>query len=392
MKQVQAQHLQTEKLTNSEGYFQSLFEAIPEGIIVTDASGKILNFNPAAEHILKLKRSEIEGVLCASLNLETINTDGDPLTFEEAIFSRAIINKSPVMDSIVGIRRSNETISWICSNAVPLFNSNDEVQSIVTTLTDITERKQAEEKLQKSCKKERKLRQEMEVEIENRLKFTKELAHELKTPLTSALASSDLLVSELNEGPLLSLARNINQSTCNLNNRINELLDLTKAEMGMLDLEYEQIDPLQLLQDIVDEMAPVALKHKQSLTLDVSTPLQQIVIDEARLKQVVLNLLTNAIKFTPEEGTISLKAGQDGTSWIVEVHHTGHGITIEKQQRLLKPYRKIESDGDRIKILGLGLAQSKTLVELHGGQIWAENHTDKGSTIGFAIPFLRTPE
>ena len=327
MKQVQAQHSQTEKLNNSEGYFRSLFEAIPEGIIVTDVTGKILNFNPAAEHILKLERSEIEGIPCASLNLETINTDGDPLTFEEAIFSRVITKKSPVMNSIVGIKRSDGTISWICSNAVPLFNSTNEVQGIVTTLTDITERKQAEEKLQKSCKAERKLRQEMEGDIENRLKFTKELAHELKTPLTSALASSDLLVSELNEGPLLSLARNINQSTYNLNNRINELLDLTKAEMGMLHLEYEQIDPLQLLQNIVDEMAPVALKHKQSLTLDVSTPLQQIIIDETRLKQVIINLLTNAIKFTPEEGTISLKARQDDTSWIVEVHHTGHGIT-----------------------------------------------------------------
>ena len=162
--------------------------------------------------------------------------------------------------------------------------------------------------------------------------------------------------------------------------------------MGMLHLEYEQTDPLQLLQDIVDEMAPVALKHKQSLTLDVSTPLQQINIDEVRLKQVVLNLLTNAIKFTPEEGIISLKARQDDASLIVKVHHPGHGIAIEKQQRLLEPYRKMESDGDRIKVLGLGLAQSKTLVELHGGQIWAENHIDKGSTIGFAIPFLRTPE
>lgn len=251
---------------------------------------------------------------------------------------------------------------------------------------DITERERAQEKLEELYEQERKLRKELEAEAQRRIEFTRALVHELKTPLTPVLSSSELLATELHEEPWVSIARNIHRGAANLNNRIDELLDLARGEIGMLQLDPKEVDALQLLHEIAEDMAVVVSDNGQSLVLALAPSLPLVWADEERLRQVVLNLLINASKFTPEGGKITLKAREKDGALVVEVQDTGQGISEEEQQRLFQPYHRQINDRERLSGLGLGLALCKYLVELHGGKIWVASQVGKGSTFGFSVP------
>ena len=259
--------------------------------------------------------------------------------------------------------------------------------------TDITKRKKDERELQKSEGKlrrlyqhEKDLRQKLEEEISKRVEFTRALVHELKTPITPVLASSELLIEELPKGPLVGLVKNINQGALNLNRRIDELLDLAKSELGTIELNPELKDPLQILNNIVESVTPMAQRNRLSLNFESPPSVSSVWIDEDRFRQIVLNLLNNALKFTPEGGRVTLKAGEEDANLIVEVQDTGRGISKKEQERIFEPYHKMESDRARLSGLGLGLSLAKNLVELHGGRIWVKSRKGNGSTFGFSIP------
>jgi signal transduction histidine kinase len=283
-------------------------------------------------------------------------------------------------------RRKDGSLIDVTLSTAPLRDAEGNFSGSMAVIADITQRKQAEEKIEELYEQERGLRHELQTEMERRVEFTRALVHELKTPLTPVLASSSVLVDELQGEPLLSLARNIEQGASNLNNRIDELLDLARGEIGMLHLNPQPVEPLRLLSVIANYMAPVASSHSQTLTLDLPPSLPLVWADEGRLRQIVLNLLSNAAKFTPEGGKITLRARETGANLVIEVQDSGHGISKEEQQQLFEPYHRLERDRERLSGLGLGLALCKTLVELHGGRIWVESSVGQGSTFIFSVP------
>lgn len=251
---------------------------------------------------------------------------------------------------------------------------------------DITELERAEAKLQEAYEKERRLRQEIEAEVERKILFTRALVHELKTPLTPVLASSELLVSELQEEPYLSLAKNIHRGAANLDRRIDELLDLARVEIGMLEVNPKAVDARPLLLAIADDMQAMVTSNGQSLMMNIPPYLSPAWADEERLRQIVLNLLINASKFTPEGGRIMLRVKEENSYLVVEVEDTGPGIPKEVQEQLFQPYHRQIPGREHLSGLGLGLALCKNLVELHGGKIWVQSEIGQGSTFGFSIP------
>ncbi len=252
--------------------------------------------------------------------------------------------------------------------------------------TDITEAERTRDQLQEAYEKEKALRQELEAEFERRVFFTRALVHELKTPLTPVLASSELLVSELSEEPYLSLAKNIHRGANNLNRRIDELLDLARMEIGMLQVNLTSVNPIPLLSSIADDMKAMLTSNRQTMSLSIPDSLPPVLADPDRLRQIVLNLMINASKFTPEGGKITLCASVQGENLLVQIEDTGTGISMEEQKELFQPYRSLKTDKERLSGLGLGLALCKYLVELHGGQIWVNSEVGKGSTFSFSIP------
>ncbi|MFC1899868.1 CHASE4 domain-containing protein [Chloroflexota bacterium] len=256
----------------------------------------------------------------------------------------------------------------------------------VTSLNDITERKHATETLRRRYERERTLRRQLEEEIQKRVEYTRALVHELRTPITPVLAATELLLEEIKEEPLLRLVQSIDRSAKNLNQRIEELLDLARGETGMLQLDRIPMDPLLLLTNITSEMTPVAQSYKQTLTANLPSSLPKIIADSGRLQQVITNLLTNAFKFTPAGGKITLQAKESNGNLIVEVEDNGPGIDKEERTRIFEAYYRRVEDRERLSGLGLGLALSKNLVELHGGKIWVKSSKGKGSVFGFSIP------
>jgi two-component system KDP operon response regulator KdpE len=303
--------------------------------------------------------------------------------------SRAI---SPSRTLELELKRRDGSTVWTEVVAVVMRDEYFRPTGILGIARDISERKKAREELREAYEKEKQLREQLEVEMKSRVEFTRALTHELRIPLTSILASSDMLITQLHEEPVASLAKNINWGATNLNSRIEELLDLARLETGMLELKVDSVDLVQLLHETASRMAPVAETQGQTLNISVPPILPQVQGDAPRLQQVVLNLLDNAIKFTPRGGKISLHAREVDSSVVVEVQDTGRGLPDRELSRLFEPYYRLQRGFGRQGGLGLGLALCKTLVELHSGAIWAKSQLGKGSIFGFSLPLQRAAE
>jgi Signal transduction histidine kinase len=245
--------------------------------------------------------------------------------------------------------------------------------------------------LRELYEKERSLHNCLEIEVQKRAEFTRALFHELKTPLTPLLPASEYLVNEIKNEPARSFARCVRSGVEKLDHRIEELLDLARGEVGILTLKQEQVRPSSLLGEAVDYFRPLAAKYEQQLISDFSYSLPAVWVDRDRIKQVVLNLLSNAMKFTRRGGIITVVSVVKGEYLEVSVTDTGRGIEKDRLEHIFLPYhqrmpassRKID---EKLGGLGLGLALCKIIVELHGGEIWVRSHRGKGSTFSFTIP------
>jgi two-component system response regulator VicR len=364
-------------LANSEEHFRALIENSLEAMAIIDREGHISFLSPSFERLLGYKLEEHMG----KNPFAFVHADDLPRVFN--IFGDLARKHGAVARSELRVWHKDGSLRFIEVVGQNLLH-NPAVNGIVANIRDITEQKQAEEALKHLYQQERELRQQLEQEMKKRVEFTRAIAHELKTPLTSLLASSDLLASEIDTEPLQTLARNIRQGALNLDSRINELLDLVRGEVGMLELKLEMVDLSQILRDIADSMKPVALKRGQSLDLSLPPSLPVVRADPGRLQQIVTNLLDNALKFTPPGGNVRLGAKRKDNDIVVEVRDTGRGISKDEQQYLFQPHQlpRVESSEG----LGLGLALCKTLVELHGGKIWVKSSIGRGSTFGFSLP------
>jgi len=349
-------------------------------IAITDMKGIITYANPAMEETYGYKKGEMLGKSVITLN-------SNPEMANEIM--SAMIKIGSWHGEIETIKKNGETFPALLSLST-IRDEKDNPIAMMGAVRDITERKQAEKKLQELYNGETRLRQELETEMRRRVEFTRALVHELKTPLTPVLTSSDMLTTELKQEPLLSLAKNISRGAVRLNSRIDELLDLARGEIGTLRLAFTRVEPSQLLRDVVDEIALAASRRKQSLELELPASLSPVRGDEERLRQIVVNLLNNACKFTPEGGKITVRAKESDAFLTVEVQDTGLGLSDEDQQRLFQPYYRSEDDRQRLSGLGLGLALCKTLVELHSGKIWVQSRVGEGSTFGFSVPLETT--
>lgn len=236
---------------------------------------------------------------------------------------------------------------------------------------------------------ERAERIALERQAKERSEFIAAISHELKTPLTSIIASGDLLSEEIQgeeQEPQRRLIQNIVHSAHSLLARLDELLDADKKGVRRPRLQLKPLDIKFLLEDVKARVSPIAKSKEQSLTLDLPDSLPIAAADAQQLEQVLLNLLTNASKFTPEGGSIILRAKKRKADLVVEVQDSGIGIPKEEQARLFQPYSRVESDRQSYPGLGLGLALAKQIVELHGGKIWVESELGKGSTFAFSLP------
>jgi PAS domain S-box-containing protein len=375
-----------EAMRESQERFIGVYERSPIGIALYDGTGRLVHMNKACLDMFGL--SDVSQAAAPPLLSAPLLSDKAKARLAAGKTARheGPFDLNAIRDVGLYATTRSGTI-YLDVLITPLgVQEGTRASGYLVQIQDITERKRAEEMLTEAYHKERDLRQKLEAEIKTRVEFTRALVHELKTPLTPVLAASSALTEILDEGTPLEFARNIARGASRLSGRIDELFDLTRGETGMLDLSWKQVDLLSVLHGIADEMIPVALTRDQSLILDLPPSLPPVRADDSRLKQVVLNLLSNALKFTPEGGKVVLRAKEEDQSLVVEVQDNGPGIPGDEQEWLFQPYRRLRSGTRPSGGLGLGLALSKTLVELHGGRIWVQSREGRGSTFSFSVP------
>ena len=223
-------------------------------------------------------------------------------------------------------------------------------------------------------------------------KFLATFSHELRSPLNSIIGFSELLASQFNELPPESVRefmRNITTSGQHLQQIINDILDLSKIEAGKLDLHIASY-PIGYFRESVERVLAAAIKEKSiNLEFDLSTEFDEIVVDQTRFKQILINLISNAIKFSTPGSTVSISMQRVGNDIQFEVHDTGIGMKAEEMEILFKPFRQAASSrGMNSQGMGLGLAITKKLIELHGGSIWVASEWQQGTTVSFKIPMI----
>ena len=256
-------------------------------------------------------------------------------------------------------------------------------------LENITERKLMEQRVLELYSQEKKQRLELQEEAKARGIFIDVLAHELRTPVTPILASIEMLddlEQESTETVRKRLINNILESSKILVHRLEELLELARFSRGAFKLNLTSIEFGQFIQEVVSCFNPALRQKEQRLAVELPDGLPSVEADSSKLEQVLINLLSNASKFSPDRSLIKLKLSFKGRELQIDVEDQGIGIPLEEQETLFQPYHRVLQDRQQIPGLGLGLAVSRQIIEAHGGKIWLTSQSGRGSIFSFRIP------
>ncbi|MCC6470831.1 MAG: hypothetical protein IT563_21125 [Alphaproteobacteria bacterium] len=278
---------------------------------------------------------------------------------------------------------------YVAVDDFPLRALRHTMDSLLATQADL--RAQVE-RTEDALALSREERQRAEVANRTKSEFLANMSHELRTPLNAIIGFSDLIRTQ-SFGPIAERYRayvgDIHDSGTHLLKIINDILDIAKIEAGHFKLSAEAIDAQAIAADCVHLMHERAIGAGLDLRLvEASGALPEIMVDPVRVKQVLLNLLANAIKFTPKGGTVTVAlrgVGREGVE--IDVADTGIGMTPADMELAFQPFRQVDnSHTRRYQGTGLGLSIAKALTELHGGELRAASAPDRGTTVTIYLP------
>lgn len=392
-----------EALKESEARFRTLFESSPDGIFITDPDTlEILDCNAQACEMNGYSREELVGRSINLLHPEEVRaqTTGGPegrARFVEQLRQRGVITVESVH-----VRKDGTTFPMETSMCLLELGGRDVVMGIDR---DISERRRAEEELARHREHLEELvasrTAELAVERDraeaaDRLKsaFLATMSHELRTPLNSIIGFTGVLLKGLG-GPLTEEQSRqlgmVKSSAQHLLVLINDVLDLSKIEAGQLRVSFTPFALKDAVDDCLRALAPAAERKGLSLVSEVDPAAGTILSDRRRVEQVLLNLVSNAVKFT-EAGSVRVSAAREGTWVVIRVRDTGIGIAAEDLPNLFRPFQQLESGlTRRFEGTGLGLSICRRLVEMLRGEISVESVPGRGSTFSFRLPAGEAP-
>jgi signal transduction histidine kinase/putative methionine-R-sulfoxide reductase with GAF domain len=235
---------------------------------------------------------------------------------------------------------------------------------------------------------------ELEAASQHKSEFLANMSHELRTPLNAIIGYSELLeedAADLDGGRLVPDLQKIATAAKHQLSLINDILDLSKVEAGRMELDLSEFDLPQAIENALILVRERASRRGIRLGSTIDERLGVIGGDERKVKQVLLNLLSNALKFTPEGGRVDVRARVQDEVAEVSVADTGVGIAPEDQEAVFEEFRQVGTAHKKVEGTGLGLALSRKFIELHGGRIWLKSESGTGSTFTFTIPVRREP-
>ena len=365
-----------EALRQSEERYHLLFDSNPHPVWVYDLQTlAILDVNPSA--ILNYGYSREEFL---SLTIKDIRPEEDI-----PALLKSTANAPPETEA-AGVwrhRRKDGSLINVEITSRPLVYRGRDARLVVAT--DISVRKKAEEALVRA-------KEEAERATKFKDQFLSTMSHELRTPLNAVLGFSDLLADE-RYGPLNEKQRryigHIHNGGKHLLSLISDILDLSKIEAGRMELALESVTVEAAFAEVVSVMQPLADRKSHSLSATADRGLM-VRADATRFKQILMNLLGNAIKFTPNGGRIAVAARLAQGEGRIEVRDNGPGIAPEEQKRIFEAFYRLRESGKRTEGTGLGLAITQRLVELHGRELSLTSQLGEGSCFYFFLPVAET--
>ncbi len=365
-----------------------LIEASHDAIIVRESGGRILQWNAGAQEIYGWTAAEAVGQISHAL----FHT-GFPISMEAL---NAELDRSGKWDGELQHTRRDGSRIIVETRHIVVGKTDGQPGTLLEINRDITQRKKAEQAVAAlntklaAANRELELRNR-EVERANRLKseFLASMSHELRTPLNAIIGFSDLLAEQI-AGALSSkqqrFVNHIQQGARHLLALINDILDLSKVEAGRLELSRENVPVTTVLAEVLNGVRPAAAAKRIAVHSSIG-PDVTVFADRIRFKQILLNLLGNAVKFTPDDGKIWVEATERRGRLTVSVSDTGLGIPAEEHEAIFDAFHQAGATTKGVREgTGLGLAISRRLVEEHGGRIWVESEPGKGARLSFTVP------
>jgi len=361
-----------EEIIRSEMKYRALFEKSNDAVLIHDLTGKVLDVNDKACEMFGYAKEEL-----MKINIIDLIVPDDA---EKSIESMFKIKENKTWRNETRMFRSDGSIIHLDVNGSLIEAQQNIIQAVGR---DITDRIKAEEDM---------VRAKIEAETASRAKsdFLATMSHELRTPLNSIIGFSDIMLDGLtgNLGDKQEhYVQHISQSGHHLLSLINDILDISKIEAGKMELYMDMVDIAKAVSEIVT--ITESLASRKNITVDVQIPdeIPLITVDRSKLKQIMYNLLGNAIKFTDNDGNVHIEVTNNDEYMTMSITDTGIGISPDDQNKLFKPFSQIDTSiSRRYEGTGLGLALVKELIELHGGRIWVESEPGKGSTFSFELP------
>jgi two-component system phosphate regulon sensor histidine kinase PhoR len=346
----------------------TIIDAIPSGVIVCDQDGRVVRVN--AYGMALLGQRAHEGQRESPFARRLYHPSGEPMPPEEYPLARALRGET-ASDFRCMLHRKNhgEDLELLASYA-PLYDSTGEITGAVCVATDITNISRLE-------------RQKDE--------FLSVASHELKTPLTSLKILTQLTQRRLARAGVVEAEQlvGMERSIWRMELLVNDLLDVSRIEGGKLALRIEESDLVAVCRAVAEEQMAAS---ERSIELDLPRAPLMVPMDAERIAQVIANLLSNALKYSPADCRVTLRARHEGGSALVSVRDEGAGIPPDAQEQLFERFYRVP--GVQVQTgsgvgMGLGLYISREIVERHGGRIWVESAVGEGTTFFFSLPMGR---
>jgi PAS domain S-box-containing protein len=361
-----------DSLEENEGKYHSLFEELNDAIIIFGPGASLVDANSKTSELLEYEQPEL-----FAMDLTLLSPEGYSPDLAD-IYEKTIRDGSVRSEIKLKLSSGREIHAGISSSVI------DKKQGTVQVIIrDITEKKLYEEAL---------LNAKIEADAANRAKsqFLANMSHELRTPLNSIIGFSDMLLlrsfGDINDKQEHYL-NNVSNSGKHLLNVINDILDLSKIEAGMMELNLDDVNVFELTDDVMGTISSIAVRKNINLESGIDEELTTIKADRMKIRQTLLNLLSNAVKFTPENGNITLGIKIQGKYVQFSVTDTGIGISKHEQESLFQEFTQVDSAHNRkYEGTGLGLALVKKFAEMHNGRVWVESELGEGSCFYFEIP------
>ena len=350
------------KIINERDKTETILKNIADGVIVTDAKKNILLTNYVAENWFSLGEQDV-----ADKPIDTVFTNESLLDFIDNIVKRKNKKIDNMEISIAASDLAKERV--LQANAARVFDrERNTLSAVVTVLRDITREKEIDR---------------MKTELVSMV------AHELRSPLTSISGFSELLLDKsVTREQSEEYASIILKESNRLNDLINKFLDISKIEAGKSQLYKTPVDLNMLVQKVLDFNSQLAEKKKIRVRLEAPPEISIVEVDRNMMEQAVLNLFSNAVKYSPKQAQVTVKVEELENKMKIEISDTGYGISEKSLPYIFDKFYRVTDNDEVLDTTGsgLGLPLVKEIIEIHGGTIQVQSDLGKGSTFSFVLP------